>query len=117
MGSVEISSPVSDILYSNSFELLIYKVNYAVVIGTEVIGDVRCDHLLFSRPGVDFQIWIAKNGPPLPYKYVVTDTTTPELFAFVTVMGNWNTNPKVSDKDFNFIPPRGANKVEIQKLD
>ena len=110
-----ISVPVSDLLYRNAFQLLIQDVTYAVVIGKEMIGEVQCDHLLFSRPGVDFQIWIADNGTPLPFKYIVTDTATPELLGFSTVMRNWNIAPNISNTLFTFIPPQGTNKIKFMK--
>ena len=103
--------PVSDLLYSDAFTLLMEEVNYAALIGMEMIGEVQCNHLLFSRPGVDFQIWIANSGPPLVYKYVVTDTATPELLAFVTVMRNWNLAPSLSESLFEFVPPEGTEKI------
>lgn len=112
-----IGAPVSDLLYSNAYELLSYEVNYAVVVNIEMIGEVLCDHLLFSRPGVDFQIWVAKDGAPLPYKYVVTDTSTPELLSYTIVMRNWNTAPKITKKEFDFKPPQGAYKIKFEKVD
>jgi len=107
----EISVPASDLLYKNSFTLLMQEVTCALHIGKEMIGEVQCHHLLFSRPGVDFQIWIADSGPPLIYKYVVTDTATPELLAFATVMRKWNLAPAVSETLFEFTPPPGAEKI------
>ena len=41
-------------------------VTLALNVGKEVIGGVKCDHLLFSRPGVDFQVWMPDSGAPLP---------------------------------------------------
>lgn len=111
-----LSYPVTDLLYRNSFSLLIQDVNFAVIIGKEMIGEVQCDHLLFSRPGVDFQIWIADNDTPLPFKYIVTDTATPELLSFTTVMRNWNIAPDISDTMFDFVPPNGTKKIIFIKV-
>jgi len=112
-----IGAPVADILYDNAYALLMYEVDYAEVIGIEMIGTVRCNHLLFSRPGVDFQIWVAAKGAPLPYKYVVTDTATPELLSVTTYMSNWNTSPAISDDLFSFTPPQGTQKIEFLKAE
>jgi len=108
--------PVGDLVYRNAFPLLMQDVNMAVVIGKAVIGGVRCDHLLFSRPGVDFQVWVADSGQPLPYKYVVTDTGTPELLSITTVMSNWNVAPIVEDNRFTFVPPKGAKPISFMPL-
>ncbi len=111
-----LSEPVSDLLYPNSFSLLTQNVNFAKVIGKEMIGDIRCDHLLFSCPGADFQIWIADTGNPLPMRYVVTDTSTPQLLSFTTVMRNWNIAPDISENTFNFTPPQGTTKINFIKV-
>ena len=68
--TVGIVLPAADLVYRNALPLMMQDVSLAVVVGKAVIGGVKCDHLLFSRPGVDFQIWIARKtrcrwGPSL----------------------------------------------------
>ena len=77
--TIGILLPAADLLYRNAFPLLSQDLKLAVVVGKAVIGGVRCDHLLFSRPGADFQVWIAEGPKPWPHKYTVTDTSTPAL--------------------------------------
>ena len=62
--TVGILLPAADLLYRNAFPLLMQDVTLAAVVGKAVIGGVRCDHLLFSRPGVDFQVWVAEGKRP-----------------------------------------------------
>ena len=109
--------PVADLVYRNAFPLLMQDVTFAVVVGKGVIGGVKCDHLLFSRPGVDFQVWVAAAGRPLPYKYVVTDTGTPALVSITTVMSDWNVAPAASDALFTFVPPKGAKPITFMPLE
>ena len=109
--------PVSDLVYSDAFPLLMQDVNYAAVIDKAFIGGIKCDHLLFSRPGVDFQVWVADTGDPLPYKYVVTDTGTPELLSITTVMSDWNVSPAVADSRFTFVPPQGVKRITFMPLE
>jgi len=109
--------PAADLIYRDAFQLLMQDVTYATVVGKAVIGGVQCDHLLFSRPGVDFQVWVADAGPPLPYKYVVTDTSTPKLMSITTVMGDWNTAPAADDDRFSFEPPPGVKPVNFMPLE
>jgi hypothetical protein len=87
-----------------------------VVVGTVDISGVKCHHLLFSRPGVDFQVWVTAAGPPLPMKYVVTDTGTPELLSITTVMSDWNVAPAVNDARFSFTPPQGTKTIAFMKV-
>ena len=115
--SLGLTVPVADLVYSNAFPLLMQEVTLAVVVGKAVIGGVKCDHLLFSRPGVDFQVWVADAGQPLPYKYVVTDTGTPNLLSITTVMSDWNTAPAVGDARFSFEPPQGVKQIDFMPLE
>lgn len=114
--SLELIIPVSDLVYGNSFALLMQDVTMSVNLGTAVINGISCDHLLFSRPGVDFQLWVADSGKPLPHKLVVTDTSTPEQLSFATVMSNWNLTPGVTDADFAFTPPKGSKPIAFLPL-
>jgi len=116
--SLGISGPASDLVYRNSFSLLSQDIKSAKVIGKEMIGDMMCDHLFFDRiDGVSFQIWISDSAPYLPYKYVVTDTSTPNLLSFGIVMSNWDTDPKISDKLFQFTPTKDLKKIMFLKID
>ena len=90
--TVGIVLPAADLVYRNAFPLMMQDVSLAVVVGKAVIGGVKCDHLLFSRPGVDFQIWIAEGKRPFPHKYVVTETDTPEQLSVTTVLSDWKTD-------------------------
>jgi len=108
--------PAADLIYRNNFKLLMQDVTLATIIGKEFINGVQCNHLLFSRPGVDFQVCVADSGAPLPYKYVVTDTGTPALISISTVMSEWNVAPSISDAMFNFVPPKGVNQISFMPL-
>ena len=115
--SLGIGVPISDLMHANPFPLLMEGVTLAAVIGQEVIDGVVCHHLLFSRPGVDFQIWVADSGPPMPLKYVVTDTETPEFLSISTFISNWNLAPTVHDSLFTFVPPEGTTAITFLKAD
>jgi hypothetical protein len=114
--SLGLDIPSGDLVYRNAFPLLMQDVTFAMVVGKAVIGGVKCDHLLFSRPGVDFQVWVAASGKPLPCKYVVTDTGTPALLSITTVMSDWNVAPAVADARFTFVPPKGTQAITFMPL-
>ena len=91
--TVGILLPAADLLYRNAFPLMIQDVTLAAVVGKTVVDGVKCDHLLFSRPGVDFQVWVAEGKRPWPGRYVVTETGTPARLSITTVLSDWNTGP------------------------
>jgi hypothetical protein len=109
--------PAADLVYRNAYPLLMQGVTSATVVGKAVINGVTCDHLAFSRPDVDFQVWVADGDQPLPCKYVVTDTSTPALISISTVMSDWNIAPAAADASFNFVPPKEAMAITFMPLD
>jgi hypothetical protein len=115
--SLGIMIPASDLVYHNAFKLLMQDVDFAMVVDKTVINGVECNHLLFSRPGVDFQVWVADGDRPLPMKYVVTDTANPGMVSITTVMSGWNVAPAVADARFTFVAPTGAKKVGFMPLE
>jgi hypothetical protein len=111
--TIGILLPAADLLYRNAFPLFMQDVTFATVVGKSVIGGVTCDHLLFSRPGVDFQVWIAEGSKPWPCKYTVTETDTPALLSITTRLSDWNASPAVDDAQFRFTPPKGTEKIRF----
>lgn len=108
--------PASDLVYPNAYELLMQDVSVAMLIGKSMVNGVRCDHLLFRRPGVDFQLCVADGKEPRPVKLIVTDTSTPELLSVSTEITDFKATPIVADAKFNFVPPKGAKPIAFMHV-
>lgn len=115
--SLGIIAPASDLLYTNAFPLMMENVYTAIIVGKSAIGGVSTNHLLFSRPDIDFQIWVPETGDPLPLKYVVTDKIHYGQPSTTVVMSNWNVDPNLTDSVFNFVPPQNATETDFLRLD
>jgi len=111
--TVGILLPAADLVYRGAYPLMMQDVSLAAVVGKATIGGVSCDHLLFSRPGVDFQVWIAEGDKPWPCKYVVTETDTPTKLSITTFLSGWNFSPVVQDAKFTFVPPKDARAIPL----
>jgi len=114
--SLGLTIPAADLIYGNAFELLSKDVNFAVVLGKTAINGVRCVHLLFSRPGVDFQVWISDDDKILPYKYVVTDRANTGWLSVSTVMSDWRFNTLEKDTAFTFVAPDDARAIDFMPV-
>lgn len=115
--TLDIVPPTGDIVFTNAFDLLTASITSGVVVGKSMVGGVKCDHLAFTSPLVDWQIWIADGKKPLPYKYVLTTKDDPVHPQYMVLMSNWNVAPKVKDSLFEFSPPRDAKKTEFIRMD
>jgi hypothetical protein len=114
--TLDIVPPTGDMVYSNAYELLTAGVYHGVVVGKSMVGGVRCDHLAFRTPHVDWQIWIADGDKPLPYKYVLTTMDDCAHPQYLVLMSNWDVSPRFDHKTFRFTSPRGAKEVEFLLL-
>ena len=110
---LDIVAPAGDFVYKNAFEILMQDVKSAFVVGKGVVEGVRCDHLAFRAPHVDWQIWIQEGKQPLPRKIVITSTDITGAPQFAVVITKWNLAPKLADGKFTFTPPKGARSIEF----
>ena len=82
----------------------------ALDLGPSAVGGADCRHYAFRQEGLDWQIWIQNGDSPLPRKLVLT-TTLDEARPQHQATYTWNLAPAVSDSDFAFSPPAGANPI------
>lgn len=77
----------------------------------DVLTLVPANHLAGRTEDVDFQVWVAADGPPLPQRITITyksDEGEPQYRADLT---DWNLNPAVSPAQFAFTPPEGTERI------
>ncbi|MEJ2086552.1 MAG: DUF2092 domain-containing protein, partial [Acidobacteriota bacterium] len=106
-----------DMVFTNAYELLMAPVTSGGVVGKSIVGGVRCDHLAFRTPLVDWQIWIADGDEPLPYKYVLTTMDDPALPQYLVLMSDWNVDPKFDETLFEISAPEGAQEIDFLRID
>ena len=82
-------------------------VTQGFVVGKGVVEGVRCDHLAFRAPHVDWQIWIQEGKEPLPRKLVITTRDQPNAPQFSVVVTKWNLKPVFTPQTFAFRAPSG----------
>ena len=115
--TLDIVPPTGDMVYSNAYELLTAAVTHASVVGKSMVGGVRCDHLAFRTPLVDWQIWIADGDRPLPHKYVLTTMDDPARPQYIVLMSQWNVAPAFDGTQFQISMPDDAQRVDFLRQD
>lgn len=113
---LDVIAPASDLLYKNAAEKMLKEASSGFVVGQAVVGGVKCTQLAFRGAEVDWQVWIENGDKPLPRKFVLTSKQVKGEPAFTVVITSWDLTPKISDKDFVFVPPKGAKKIEFLNL-
>jgi hypothetical protein len=113
---LDIIAPASEILYKNAGEKMLKESSSGFVVGPSVVGGVKSTHLAFRGEEVDWQIWIEDGDKPLPRKFILTSKKVTGEPQFAVLIRGWDLTPKFTDKEFTFVPPKGAKKIEFLQL-
>lgn len=73
------------------------------------LGESPTDHISARGKDVDYQFWIGADG--LLRRIVLNYTGTPGQPQFRADFTDWDLAPQMSDKDFVYSPPEGAEKI------
>jgi hypothetical protein len=113
---LDIVAPAGDLIYKSAYDILMTDVTQGFIVGKSVVEGVRCDHLAFRAPHVDWQIWIQEGKEPLPRKLVITTRDQANAPQFSVVVTKWNLKPVFTPQTFAFKAPSGAKQVEFVPL-
>jgi hypothetical protein len=113
---LDVIAPGAELLYKNAAEKMLKESSSGFVVGPSVVAGVKSTHLAFRGPEVDWQIWIEDGDKPLPRKFILTSKKVTGEPQFTVLIRNWDLAPKLTDKEFVFVPPKGAKKIEFLNL-
>jgi hypothetical protein len=113
---LDIVAPAADLVYKNAAEKMLKVTLSGFVVGPSVVAGVKSTQLAFRGEEVDWQIWIEDGAKPLPRKFILTSKKVAGEPQFTVVMRSWDVVPKLTEKMFTFMPPKGAKKIEFLHL-
>jgi hypothetical protein len=88
-------------------------VGTARLVASERVGDVATDHIALRGATADMQLWIPREGDPLPKRIVITYRLAGGQPQFEADLGAWNLAPDVPDSLFAFTPAAGAERIPV----
>lgn len=112
-----VAVPLTDLLVSDVYDNLMGGVLTGRDLGSCRIGPFRCQHLAFTQKEVDWQLWIEEGAEPWPRRLTVTYKDLPMAPQYTVTLTKWDKDVALSDKDFEFTPPKDADKVEMEPID
>ena len=113
---LDVIAPGTDLFYKNAAEKMLKASSSGLIVGPSVVAGVKTTHLAFRAADVDWQIWIDDGDKPLPRKFILTSKQVKGEPEFTILIRSWDLAPKVTDKEFTFVPPKGAKKIEFLSL-
>lgn len=110
-----LSLPLADLFYVGTDDDKLKAISSARLVGQSMLDGQICNHYAYRQPRVDFEVWIRKDGDPIPCELVVTDTTDParpKNGALITI----DPMAQFPDSTFTFVPPDGALKIDMEPV-
>lgn len=115
MGRLGVDFPLADFLTEAPDKAFLTGVTSGRVIDTVTIDGSPYLHLFFSQPpGIELELWLAKDNQSLPRRLIVTYRDLPGQPNFIAEFSDWNLDVHPSDAEFTFQPPADAEQVQLE---
>jgi hypothetical protein len=101
-----------NVINQNSYEALMDGVAECSYVGQESLTGTAVHHLKFIQPGLEWEVWVAAQGPPLVLKAATTTSSDELKTVTVETYKSWKFGETPAEGTFKFTAPAGAKKVE-----
>jgi hypothetical protein len=108
--------PLSDFAASDPCALVRKQVTYGAYVGIGDVNGVDCDHLIFSSPKADFQLWLDRAAKPIPRKVVITYRDLPGAPEYIAFLSDWKFPKQIPPTRFRPDLPKDAQHIEFLKV-
>ena len=92
--------PGADIFYSNPAHALLTDTTTGGWVGRETIDGKACDHVAFQDRGVNWELWVASDGSPLPVRSKAEFPYQKRIRKFEIAFSDWNLSPTIAADRF-----------------
>lgn len=92
------------------------RLKTAMRAGFDQIDGRTCDHYAFQEEAVEWQVWINRQGEPLPCKLVITSVTDPSRPQYMARF-TWTPSQSFADNVFQFTPPANAKRISFRPIE
>jgi hypothetical protein len=112
----DIVLPLSDLVAEDPY--IAFSEEFAddgVLLGVFPYRGKQCDVLAYRNESIDWQIWVARDGPRVPLRLAIRYESEPGIPRFIADLSDWNLSDTTADSEFTFSPPADAKPIEIVK--
>lgn len=107
--------PLADLFFWAAPDTPPVELELAYFVGETLIQGNVCRHYAYRVKTADVQLWIRKDGDPLPCRMVIVNTTEdarPQYGATFV----WDVDPVLGEGLFGFAPPPGVEEIPQQHV-
>jgi hypothetical protein len=103
--------PLSELFSPELPQLLGERMLSGRYVGRGTLRGVPYDHVAFRNEEVGVQLWLAREGDPLPQRIVITYENAVDEPQFRADFDEWDLSPRTPDSLFRFEPPDGFERI------
>ncbi len=107
---LRVPTPLAEFLSLDLFDILAASDSVRWV-DEETLDGVRCDHLAFRNADRGLQIWVPREGDPLPRRVVITYERARGQPQFRADLRDWELSARLRDSLFEYTPPADAERI------
>lgn len=108
--------PLSDFAASDPCKLLRKEITYGGYVGIGDVNGVQCDHVAFSSPTADLQLWLDRSGKTLPRKVVINYRSLPGSPEYIALLSDWKFPKQIPTSVFQPDLPKKAVQIGFLKI-
>ena len=109
----DIVVPFQDLLAGRARELFLETPESSWYVGESWVMGAWTHHVALRNEEVDYELWIQKDGDPLPLRIAINWKHEEGGPSYVAHFRKWITSPTFDDAMFVFTPPSDARQIEI----
>jgi hypothetical protein len=96
----DMALPLGDLFYGSAEKALLADTTTGGYVGVENVGQTPCAHLAFKDTGVAWELWLPREGDPLPKRFKVVQSRRTGAPAVDVTFTEWNLAPQLADATF-----------------
>ena len=105
---------LADFLFSDPYKVLTENALAGTYLGKTTILGLSVHHMIFSHPGLDWQIWVEDGKRAVPRRILLTYVDEEDDPQYVATMSDWDFSPLIARDAFMYTPPAGAEEISIR---
>jgi hypothetical protein len=90
--------------------------NYGGYVGVNDVNGADTDHIAFSSPNMDLQLWLSRAGKPVPLKVLINYRSEPGSPEYIAFLSHWRFPDRIAASHFKPLLPKSAKRIEFLKI-
>jgi hypothetical protein len=108
--------PLADLAASDPCEPFHKLISYGGFVGVNDVNGIETNHIAFSSPKTDIQLWLSRSGKPVPLKVLIDYRSEPGSPEYIAFLSNWKFPQEIPASRFRAVLPKDAKRIEFLEV-